>query len=405
MTDDSWAELRQRTLEFIEQLIYPLEGRLAAGPRDESRSLMRGLMRQAKEAGLWAPGHPVEIGGQGMPFLDYVRVNEVIGRSHYAMQALGTLSLQDSLMLRQHASEEWKEKYLAPLVAGEFVPSFAMTEPGVSSSDPTQLQTRAVLEGDQWRISGRKWFTTGAADAAYTTVMCRTESDVPPHRAFSMIIVPTSTPGYRIVRDYPVLGMEEGHYEIELNDVLVPQSNLVGERGQGFIIAQQRLGPGRIFHCMRWLGQAQRAFDLMCRRLNERVAFGSPLAEKQLMQQHVFDSAAEIHAVRCMTLDAAAKLDRGLQARDEIAMIKVVGARMVTQVTDRAIQVFGAEGLTPLQPLERMFRHAREARIYDGPDEVHIQSTARRMLRRYGPDEPGVDFGTADELVPPRRKA
>jgi alkylation response protein AidB-like acyl-CoA dehydrogenase len=212
-----------------------------------------------------------------------------------------------------------------------------------------------------------------------------------------MIIVPTSTPGYRIIRDTPVLGLTHGHfgghYEVAYEDVRVPAENLLGARGAGFRIAQGRLGPGRIFHCMRWLGQAQRAFDLMCRRLHARTAFGEPLAAKQLMQKHVFDSAAEIQAARMLTLDAARKIDAGDDARVEIGLIKVVGARMLHNVVDRAIQVHGAMGLTPDTPLDRMYRHAREARIYDGPDEVHVQATARRLLAAYAGEGPGIDFG------------
>jgi acyl-CoA dehydrogenase len=385
--------LRSRVRRFIEERIYPVEPVLDRGD-GEARAVLRELMITAKAEGLWALGHPKDIGGGGLPFLDYVYVNEVIGRSHHAMVALGTHSLQDSIMLNLYASPEWRERYLAPLVAGEVFPSFAMTEPEVASSDPTQLQTRAVLDGDHWVITGRKWFTTGARNAAYTTVMVRTEPDAPPHRAFSMIVVPTDTPGYDIVRETPVLGLMGGHCEVAYNDVRVPRSNLLGERGQGFLIAQQRLGPGRIFHCMRWLGQAQRAFDLMCARANSRVAFGGPLAEKQSIQNMIFDTAAEIQACRLLTLDAAHKIDQGDPARVEIGLIKVVGAHMLHHAIDRAIQVHGAKGLTPDTPLERMYRHAREARIYDGPDEVHRMSVARLLLRAYRDGNSGWDFGS-----------
>lgn len=386
-------ELRQRVLRFVEDRIYPAETTLDGASRAQRRVLLQELMQQAKDAGLWALGHPRELGGQGLPFMDYVHINEVIGRSFWAMQALGTLSLQDSLMVDRYGGAPWRERYLLPMVAGEFVPSFAMTEPGISSSDPTQLQTRARLEDGDWRIDGRKWFTTGAADARYTTVMCRSEPDAPDHAAFSLIIVPTDAPGYRIIRELPVLGIAGGHYEIELDGVRVPADHLLGTRGAGFAIAQQRLGPGRIYHCMRWLGQAQRAFDLMCRRLQARSAFGGKLADKQILQSYVFDSAAEIRAARLLTLDAARKLDAGEQARDEIAIIKVVGARTLHAVVDRAIQVHGAEGLTDDTALSLMYRHAREARIYDGPDEVHMQSVARRVLRRYRDGGAGIDFG------------
>ena len=388
-----WIEIRRRVKQFVESEVVPAEADMDASERRQRKLTMARLMDEAKKAGLWALGHPRELGGHGMPFMDYVHVNEVIGRSFYAMQALGTLSLQDSLMLHRHASDTWQERYLAPLVAGETIPSFAMTEPGVAGSDPTRLETSATLENGTWTINGRKWFTTGAGDAEYTTVMCRTDPDAPRHERFSLIIVPTNDAGYRIVRETPVLGIEGGHWEIELKDVKVPEENLVGPRGGGFKVAQERLGPGRIFHCMRWLGQAQRAFDLMCRRLNNRAAFGEPLSCKQLMQSHVFESAAEIQSSRLLTLDAARKLDAGEEAREEIGLIKVVGARMLHNVVDRAIQVHGALGLTADTPLDRMYRHAREARIYDGPDEVHIQSVAKRYLRAYRDGGAGIDFG------------
>ena len=384
--------IRARVRQFIEERVYPVESILDERGNPEAGAVLRRLMGEAKAAGLWALGHPQEIGGQGLPFLDYVYVNEVVGRSEHAMVALGTHSLQDSIMLNLYAAPEWRERYLKPLVAGEVFPSFAMTEPEVASSDPTQLQTTAVLDGDHWVISGRKWFTTGADVAAYTTVMARTEPAAPPHQAFSMIVVPTDTPGYTIVREVPVMGMHGGHCEVLYDQVRVPRGNLLGPRGAGFLIAQQRLGPGRIFHCMRWLGQAQRAFDLMCERANSRVAFGSPLADKQQVQQMVFDTAAEIQACRLLTLDAAHKIDQGDPARVEIGIIKVVGAQMVHHAIDRAIQVFGAKGVSADTPLERMYRHARFARIYDGPDEVHRVSVARQILRAYQKGETW-DFG------------
>ena len=386
-------DIREAVRQFIEREVYPLEAELDYGDRSSRRQILARLSQAAKQAGLWALGHPREIGGQGMPFMDYVYVNEVIGRSTYAMPALGTQSLQDSLMLHRHANPVWRERYLRPLVAGEIVPSFAMTEPGVGSSDPTQLMTRAVLKDGRWIINGRKWFTTGANEAAYTTVMCRTEEGAAPHDSFSMIVVPTDAPGYRLVRETPMLGILGGHCEVAYENVSVPEENLLGARGKGFRIAQERLGPGRIFHAMRWLGQAQRAFDLMCRRMNERTTFGSKLADKQMLQRYVFESAAEIQASRLLTLDAARKMDAGGEARMEIALIKVVGAQMLHNVIDRAIQVHGAMGLTPDTPLELMYRHARAARIYDGPDEVHIESVAKRLLRQYREGGAGHDFG------------
>ncbi len=391
-TPEHVRPIRERVLRFVEERVYPVEHVLDDAYGDEARTTMQRLMREAKDAGLWALGHPKEIGGGGLPFLDYVYVNEIVGRSEHAMVALGTHSLQDSIMLNLHASPAWREQYLRPLVAGEIFPSFAMTEPDVASSDPTQLRTSAVLDGDHWVINGRKWFTTGANRAAYTTVMVRTEPNAPAHAAFSMIIVPTDTPGYDILRETPVMGMLGGHCEVAYRDVRVPRENLLGERGQGFVIAQQRLGPGRIFHCMRWLGQAQRAFDLMCDRANTRVAFGSTLAEKQSVQNMIFETAAEIQACRLLTLHAAHKIDQGDPARVEIGLIKVVGARMLHNAIDRAIQVHGAKGVTSDTPLERMYRTARFGRIYDGPDEVHQMTVARRLLKTYR-DGARWDFG------------
>lgn len=400
-----WRPVRDKVEAFIEERVYPLEAELDDIDNDRYFALMRPLMAEAKARGIWALGHPREIGGQGLPFAAYVLINEVIGRSEHAIVALGTHTLQDALMLHRFAGAAWKERYLRRLVDGEFFPSVSMTEPAVASSDPTQLQTSAVLEGGEWRISGRKWFTTWANRAAFSTVFARTEpADVPVHRSFSMIVVPTDAPGYRIVREVPVLGMRGCHCEVALEDVRVPEANLVGGRGEGFTIAQKRLGPGRIYHCMRWLGQAQRAFDLMCRRANERVAFGGPLASKQLVQKMVFDSAAEIQACRLLTLDAARKLDAGEDARTEIAVIKVAGAQMVHNVVDRAIQVHGAMGVTIDTPLERMYRHARFARIYDGPDEVHVESVAKRILRSYARGD-GWDFAERDGATSSPRAA
>lgn len=384
--------LRAKVRAFVDEVVIPRERELDELAPDAAWALMQSLMQVAKDRGLWALGHPKAIGGQGLPFLDYVYVNEIVGRAEHAMIALGTHSLQDSIMLHKYAAPEWRERYLGPLVDGKIMPSFAMTEPDVASSDPTQLKTRALLENGQWVINGKKWFTTGALRAAYTTVMARTEPDAPDHAAFSMIVVPTDNPGYKILRDPVIMGLHGGHPEVLYDNVRVPESHLLGPRGQGFKIAQQRLGPGRIFHAMRWLGQAQRAFDLMCERANKRVAFGSKLADKQLVQKLVFDAAAQIQASRLLTLHAAHKLDRGEEARVEIGLIKVVGAKMVHDVIDSAIQVYGAAGVTNDFPLERMYRNARFARIYDGPDEVHIESVGKRLLKGYGKGE-AFDFG------------
>ncbi len=373
--------LKTRMKTFINDVVIPREPELM-GEDSNSERVAAELKTEAKESGLWALGHPAEIGGGGLPFMDFVYLNEVIGRSHWGSWAVGSLSMQDSIMLHQYASDEQRERFLEPLVAGEIYPSVGLTEPEVAGSDPTQMQAVAVLDGDEWVISGHKWFTSGANRAAFTTVFAITEADAEKHNKFSSIIVPTDTEGYEIVRVVPTMGHTGGnHCEVNYNDVRVPYENLLGGRGQGFHIAQKRLGPGRIFHCMRWLGQAQRAFELMCERAKTRYAHGSYLAEKGDIQAMIAESAAEIQAARMMTLDAARAIDSGSEARTEISLIKFWGARMLHNVIDRAIQVHGALGVTADTPLEFMYREARYARLYDGPDEVHRMVVARRLVR------------------------
>jgi alkylation response protein AidB-like acyl-CoA dehydrogenase len=375
-------DLRRQFREFIDGEVIPAEPALHAEGNPWGPTFER-LKREAKRRGMWAIGHPKEIGGGGLPFMPFVFLNEIVGRSHWGQICVGTATMQDSIMLARYGSEEQKKRFLEPLVAGEIVPSVGLTEPEVAGSDPTQMRATATLDGDEWVINAHKWFTTSANIAAFTTVFCKTDpGEQNRYRQFSSIIVPTDTPGYEIVRVVPTMGHTGGgHCEIRLTDVRVPKSNLLGPRGEGFTIAQKRLGPGRIFHCMRWLGQAQRAFELMCDRANTRFAHGSLLAEKGEIQRYVAESAAEIQAARLMTLDAAAAMDRGDEARVEIALIKFWGARMLHNVIDRAIQVHGALGVTADTPLEAMYREARYARIYDGPDEVHRMTVARRMLK------------------------
>jgi acyl-CoA dehydrogenase len=375
------AELRPRMKEFIDGEVIPAEPVLA-GAGDAAAQRLDELKAEAKRRDLWALGHPQEIGGGGLPFMDFVYLNEIIGRSEWGQLAVGSVSMQDSIMLHLYASPEQRERFLKPLVAGDIYPSVGLTEPEVAGSDPTQMRTTAVLDGEEWVINGHKWFTTGAHRAALTTVFAMTDPDAPSaHARFSAIIVPTDTPGYDLVRAVPTMGTTSGdHCEVFYRDVRVPAANLLGERGKGFRIAQKRLGPGRIFHCMRWLGQAQRAFELMVERANTRYAHGSLLREKGEIQRYVAESAAEIQAARLMTLDAARAMDRGEEARVEISLIKFWGARMLHNVIDRAIQVHGALGVTGDTPLDRMYREARYARLYDGPDEVHRMVVARQLL-------------------------
>jgi acyl-CoA dehydrogenase len=378
---DEVAVVKAQFKRFIDDEVIPAEPVLNRS--DEAAAEMLGSLKsRAKQAGLWALGHPEEIGGGGLPFLAFAEMNEVIGRSHFGQMAVGSVSMQDSIMLHLYANEAQKERWLKPLVAGDIYPSVGLTEPEVAGSDPTLMKTTARLEGDEWVINGHKWFTTGANRAAFTTVFCDTEPDAAKHAKFSSIIVPTDTPGYELARVVPTMGSTHGnHCEIWLRDVRVPKENLLGERGAGFVVAQKRLGPGRIFHCMRWLGQAQRAFELMCEWAKVRHAHGSLLAEKGEIQRYVAESAAEIQAARLMTFDAARLMDKGDEARVQISLIKFWGARMLHNVIDRAIQVHGAMGVTSDTPLEQMYREARYARIYDGPDEVHRMVVARRLIK------------------------
>jgi acyl-CoA dehydrogenase len=383
----SLAELRAAYREFMREHVYPNEQAFESEDAD-AQVLIESLRGRAKEVGLWAPHLPAEAGGTGSGFLPYAYLNEEIGRSLWA-QLIFNCQAPDAgngEILHLFGTESQKEEFLAPLVAGSARSFFSMTEPAVSGADPTTLRTRAVLDGDEWVISGQKWFSTGAEGAAFGIVMAVTDPNETPHRRASQIIVPVGTPGLEIT---PV--RVSGHYgknwtthcSVNYADVRVPAANLLGGRGEGFSIAQKRLGPGRIHHVMRWLGQMERAFELMCTRALEREAFGGPLAEKQTVQNWIADSAAEIAACRMLTLDAARKIDDGNEARVEISAVKFFAARVLNDVIDRAIQVHGALGLTDGTPLASMSASARGARIYDGPDEVHRMVVSRRILKTF----------------------
>jgi acyl-CoA dehydrogenase len=381
-------ELRQRVSAFMDEHIYPNEERLMAED-DESEALMKDLQHKVKQQGMWAMFIGPEAGGTGQGFLPYAYVNEILGRSFAAPRAFGCQAPDtgNAEILHMFGTDEQKERWMKPLVAGEIRSFFSMTEPEVSGADPTNLQTRAVRDGDEWVINGHKWFSSGAEGSAFGIVMANTDPEGLPHRRFSQIIVPTETPGLKIVRNISVMGHTgrgyNTHAEIRYEDVRVPVTNTLGNPGDGFLIAQKRLGPGRIHHSMRWLGQAQRAFEIMCRYVLRREAFGGPLAEKQTVQNWIADSAAEIQSSRLLTMHAAAKIDAGEDARVEISLIKFYGAQMLQNVLDRAVQSHGALGVSDDTPLAAMYRTARAARIYDGPDEVHRMVVARRILRRF----------------------
>jgi acyl-CoA dehydrogenase len=380
-------ELRAAYRAFMEEHVYPAEETLNREDA-EAEALIGELRARAKAAGLWAPHLPPEAGGSGRGFLAYAYLNEEIGRSFWGQLVFNCQAPDagNGEILHLFGSAEQKERFLRPLVAGEVRSFFSMTEPEVAGSDPTLLRTRAVRDGDEWVIEGRKWFSTGAEGAAFGIVMAVTDPDAEPHRRATQIIVPADTPGIEI-EPVPVMGHRgrgwTTHCEVRYRGVRVPVENTLGEPGEGFRIAQKRLGPGRIHHVMRWLGQMQRAFDLMCRYALQRQAFGGPLADKQTVQNWIADSAAEIQACRLLTLDAAHKIDRGDEARVEVSLVKFYAARVLNEVIDRAVQVHGALGLTDRTPLAMMLGLARGGRIYDGPDEVHRMVVSRRILREY----------------------
>jgi acyl-CoA dehydrogenase len=379
--------LRARVRAFMEEHVYPNEQELARED-EEADALVERLRGIVKEQGMWAPHLPPEAGGSNGSFLTYAHLNEEIGRSLKAQLVFGCQAPDagNAEILWQFGTDEQKERWLKPLVAGEVRSFFSMTEPEVSGSDPTGLRTRAVRDGDEWVIDGHKWFSSGADGAAFGIVMAVTDPDADPHKRATQIVIPADSQGIEIT---PVTVMGHRgrgwttHCEVRYSGVRVPVENTLGGVGEGFRIAQKRLGPGRIHHVMRWLGQMQRAFELMCSYALERDAFGGPLAEKQTVQNWIAESAAEIQACRLMTLDAAHKIDQGDEARVEVSLIKFYAARALNEVIDRAVQVHGARGLTDETPLASMATQARGARIYDGPDEVHRMVVARRILRAF----------------------
>jgi acyl-CoA dehydrogenase len=386
MYDFSPTAEQERVIErvrvLMDELVYPNEPQVPL-PAD----VLRELQARVKAEGVWAAHMPAEAGGLGMGNITLGLINEQLGRSPIAPRIFGTAAPDTGNMeiLWLAGTEEQKRKYLEPLLADDVRSCIAMTEPEVSGSDPTTLLTTAVQDGDDWVINGHKWFITGANGAAFAIVFAVTDPDAAPHRRTSMFIVPTDTPGYQFIREIPVMGDESlgGHCELRFVDMRVPVNSMLGERGGGFALAQARLGPGRITHCMRWIGVAQRALELMIARASERETRGRKLAEFQTIQNWIADSAAEIHGFRLMTLHAAWLMDRGASGRTEISMIKFVGARVLHDVLDRAIQVHGALGFSQDSPLEAWYREARAARIYDGPDEVHRMVVARQMLRAF----------------------
>jgi acyl-CoA dehydrogenase len=378
--------------EFMRQEVLPLERLFLAEPFTRLEPRIEEKRRAVKQMGLWAPNHPEEHGGMGLGLVDHGLVSEALGISPLGHFIFGCHAPDagNIEILHQHGSEEQKGRWLAPLVAGEIRSCFSMTEPEMPGSNPVMMQTTALKDGDDYVIDGQKWYTTAAEGAALAVVMVVTDPEAPPHRRASMILVPTDTPGFDLVRNINVMGHAgEGvfsHAEILYHSCRVPRTNLLGPEGHGFVIAQQRLGPGRIHHCMRWLGICKRALDLMCARAAERtIAPGKKLADREIVQAWIGECAARIAAARALTLETAWRIERhGWKgARQEISAIKFLVADTMLEVVDRALQAHGGLGMTDDTILAWFYRHERAARIYDGPDEVHKLSLARRILKRY----------------------
>ena len=379
--------------EFVDKELIPLENEYLNSDFREIIPILKEKREMVKKMELWGPNHPVELGGMGLTMVEHGLVSEALGKTptgHYVFgcQAPDAGNIE---ILHLYASDEQKKKYLAPLTAGDIRSCFAMTEVDMPGSNPVMLETTAVKDGQDYIINGHKWYTTGADGAQFSIVMAVTNPEAPVYAQASMIIVPTDTPGFNLVRNIPVMGHcgsdYASHGEILFQSCRVPQSNLLGKEGMGFILAQDRLGPGRIHHCMRWLGICNRAFELLCRRANTRKIThdGKTLATKQIIQEWVSESAAEIQAARLMTLYAAWRIDAvgPKEARDDIAMIKFVVANTMQKVIDRALQVHGGLGMTDDTILAYFYRHERAARIYDGADEVHKSSVAKRILSKF----------------------
>ncbi len=378
---------------FVREELVPLEPTLMHGSWATIEPTLARLRVRARALGLWSPFLPQSLGGLDLPLDAYARVSEVLGWTPFGPYVCNCQApdVGNMELLLQFGTAEQRKHFLAPLANGTVRSCFAMTEPEHAGSNPVVMSTRAERDGDEWVITGHKWFTSSADGAAFAVVMAVTDAEATaPHARASQILVPLPTPGYTLVRNISVMGEAGGgwasHAELRFDQVRVPYTNLLGPQGQGFALAQERLGPGRIHHCMRWIGICERAFDLMCRRAAERdIAPGEPLASKQAVQFWIAESRIEIHASRLMVLDAATRIANHGQeaAREQIAYIKVFVANTLQRVLDRAIQAHGALGMTDDLPLAWWYRHERAARIYDGADEVHKTVIARRALKPY----------------------
>ncbi|NKZ04177.1 acyl-CoA dehydrogenase family protein [Actinomadura latina] len=390
-----------RLQEFMDSHVYPAEPVYAAqraelhaaGREHHVPQIVEDLKVEARKRGLWNLFLPdADDPAHGLSVTDYASLAEVTGRSPGLAPEATNCAAPDTgnmEVLHLFGTPEQKERWLRPLLDGEIRSAFAMTEPDVASSDATNISTRVERDGDHYVVNGRKWWTSGAADprCKVMILMGKTDPDGHPYRQQSMVLVPFDTPGVEVVRSLPVFGYQDqhGHCEITFTDVRVPVENLIGEEGGGFAIAQARLGPGRIHHCMRAIGMAERALELMCERAVSRVAFGGPLAKQGVVRQQIAESRMAIEQARLLTLKAAWMIDKlGVQAaRSEVAAIKVIAPRVALDVVDRAIQVHGGAGVSGDTPLAAMWAGLRTLRLADGPDEVHVRSVARAELGTY----------------------
>jgi acyl-CoA dehydrogenase len=392
--DDAINQLRSMTADVVAHDIIPNEHFLRQRDRRAKEERER-IIRRVKQMGLWAPHLPEEYGGMGLGFLAQAYMNEILAWSPFSAPLFGIVApnASNQTLLVRYGTPEQKERWLEPLVAGGLQSCFAMTEPDAAGSDPRAIQTRAVRDGGEWVITGHKWMVSNARAADFAIVMCRTEEQGAANDRMTQIIVPTDTKGYQLVRDVPIWGHEDGHHgEILLDHVRVPLENQLGAAGDGHRAAQDRLGAGRVFHCMNCVGQMWRAFDMMVRRALEREVHGGLLETKQFVQGFIADSYIDVQSARLLTLHCAELLDRGGDARTGISAIKVAVPAALHRVVDRAIQVHGALGVSADTPLESMYLAARVLRIADGPDEVHRILIAKNVLERCRTGE-SWDFG------------
>lgn len=391
--DDKLSKTLEQIREFVRAEVYSLERDFLVKPFRDLLPALNRVRDQVKAQGWWSPSIPQEYGGAGFSFLEMAHISEELGRSPLGYYAFNSQApdVGNMELLMHFGTAEQKEKYLRPLVRGDIRSCYGMTEPDYPGSNPVWMGTTATKDGDNYIINGRKWFSTSADGASFAVVMAITNPDAESHKRATQIIVPTNTPGYRLVCNTPVMGHGgddwASHGELAFENCRVPQSNHLGDEGAGFALAQERLGPGRIYHCMRWIGICERALELMCARAAKRqLAPGVPLASKQIIQAMLAESRAEINAARLMVLQAAWKIDceGQRQARVEISTIKFFVADVLQKVLDRAIQVHGGLGVTDYTPLAFWYRHERAGRIYDGADEVHKTVVARQLLKEYG---------------------